>query len=75
MELYVDKETKENSGELPRKISASMLFRWVIKAATTDMKTWEKLIRTDPDIKMVQEYLRPRMRKIFGLEQAPEDKK
>lgn len=75
MELYVDKETKEGSGELPRKISASKLFRWVIRAATTDNKTWKKLVKTDPDIKEVQDYLRPRLREILGVEQLPEDKK
>lgn len=67
MELYVDAETKECSGELPRKISASKLFRWVVKAATTDNKTWKKLIRTGGDIKDVQDYLRPRLMTILGI--------
>jgi hypothetical protein len=67
MELYVDQETKESSGELPRKISASKLFRWIIKAVTTDMKTWKKLLRTDKDIKEVQEFIRPRLMMMLGI--------
>ena len=65
--VYLDEESVKAANELPRKINVSKLLRWAIKAATTDNKTWKKLIRTEGEIKEVQDYLRPRLMMILGI--------
>jgi hypothetical protein len=64
--VYLDEESVKAANELPRKINVSKLLRWVIKAVTSDEKTWTKLIRTEGEIKEVQDYLRPRLLMILG---------
>lgn len=65
--VYLDEDSVKAANELPRKINVSKLLRWAIKAATTDNKTWKKLIKMEGEIKEVQEYLRPRLMMILGI--------
>ena len=72
--VYLDEESTKAAGDLPRKINVSKLLRWAIKAATTDFKTWKKLIREEGEIKEVQDYLRPRVIEMLGVSEAKRKK-
>lgn len=72
--VYLDDESVQAANELPRKINVSKLLRWAIKAATTDNKTWNKLIREDGEVKEVQDYLRPRIMIMLGINEAQRKK-
>jgi post-segregation antitoxin (ccd killing protein) len=65
--VYLDEDSVNAANDLPRKINVSKLLRWAIKAATTDNKTWMKLIKTEGEIKEVQDFLRPRLMMILGI--------
>ena len=72
--VYLDEESVQASNELPRKINVSKLLRWAIKAATSDLKTWKKLIKTEGEIKEVQDFLRPRLMMILGISEEQRKK-
>lgn len=72
--VYLDEESVKAADDLPRKINVSKLLRWAIKAATTDNKTWKKLIREEGEIKEVQDYLRPRVIDMLGISETQRKK-
>jgi hypothetical protein len=66
--VYIDSDTREAMKKQKRPFTASALLRWMMKAVSTTNKEWDSLIKKDVELKAVQEYLRPRMKRIFDLE-------
>ena len=64
MNLYVDDEVVGLANELPRKMSASKLFRHSVKANTLNAAQWAEYKKT-PECKECLEFLRP-VRERFG---------
>jgi hypothetical protein len=62
--LSVDADTAKGARELPRRMSASKLFRHSIKANTYDAKQWAEYKKT-AECKDCLEWLRP-VRERFG---------
>lgn len=67
--LSIDEQTRQAMQELPRPFKSSALLRWLLKALTTDNKEWDRLIKNDPEIKAVQDYVRPRLRRVLQLDE------
>ncbi len=65
--FYLDEVSSQAVKELPRKISASKLMRWMLKLIHTNNKEWKHLIKHDPEIREVQDWIRPKLRKALGL--------
>lgn len=63
----LDEESHKVIQELPKKISASKLLRWLLKMVHTNDKEWTRLIKHDPEIKEVQDWIRPRLMRALGL--------
>jgi len=65
MNLYVDDEVVGLINELPRKMSASKLFRHSVRANTYDAAQWADYKKT-PECKECLEFLLP-VRERFGV--------
>lgn len=65
--FYLDEVSSKAVKELPRKISASKLLRWLLKLVNTTNKEWNYLIKHDDEVKEVQDWIRPKLRKALGL--------
>lgn len=72
--VYLDDDAKNALDELPRKVNASKLIRWMSKALTTDEKKWDRLIKEDQEIRDVQEFLRPRLMQALGINEKKLEK-
>ncbi len=70
----LDEDSHKVIGELPKRISASKLLRWLLKLIHTNDKEWEYLIEHDPEIKEVQDWIRPKLRKALGLRNVEKNK-
>ena len=66
--LFVDQRTKDAIENMPRKMSASKLFRWFMVMLTCSDKEWERIRKEEPEILEVQEYIRPKLRRMIGKE-------
>jgi hypothetical protein len=64
MNLYVDDEVVALANDLPKRMSASKLFRHSIKANTYDARQWAEYKKT-PECQECLEFLRP-IRERFG---------
>lgn len=73
--FYMDKQSKKAIAELKRPFKASALIRWLLKALTTTNKEWDKLIVSDPEVKAVQDFLRPRLRHALGFDEEETTKR
>ena len=67
MNIYTDEQTDRFIGEMPAKMSASRVFRWMMRLISTNDKEWTVLIKENKEIKEVQAYMRPRIRKALGM--------
>jgi adenine C2-methylase RlmN of 23S rRNA A2503 and tRNA A37 len=73
--LEIDDRTQEAIWQMKKPFKASALFRWLMKALTSDNKEWDKLIKTDPEIKAVQDFIRPRLRHVLGFDETETKKR
>lgn len=73
--MSFDAESNKAAGMLKRPFHASALARWLFKALTTNNKEWDKLIVSDPEVKAVQDYLRPRLRHALGFDEEVKKKR
>ena len=73
--LSINEQTKASMGDLPIRMSASKLFRWIVKLMVSDEKEWKKIIREEGEIKEVQDYIRPKLRMALGLLKEDHDNK
>ena len=64
--IMLDEESHKVIKELPKKMSASKLLRWLLKALNSSEKEWTYLIRHDPEIMEVQDWIRPKLRKALA---------
>ena len=62
--VSIDQDTSDGIRDLPRKMSASKLFRHSVKANTFDAKQWTEYKKT-PECQECLEFLRP-IRERFG---------
>lgn len=60
-------EKSYDSAQQKRPFSTSALLRWFLKLMSSTDKEWEKLTREDEEVRIVSEYVRPRLRKVFGV--------
>lgn len=58
--VYLDKESSDAMKELPRKVSASAIFRHILKAIVTNDKQWDEYITTNEEGIMVRAYIHER---------------
>jgi hypothetical protein len=72
--IMLDEESHKVIKELPRKISASKLLRWLLKLINTSDKEWAYLIKHDPEIKEVQDWMRPRFMRALGVSEEQRKK-
>lgn len=63
--LTIDDATKGFMDELPKKVSASAIFRWAVTVAMTNDIEWRRSCKQRPELIEVTEYLRDRMKKVF----------
>jgi hypothetical protein len=71
--FYLDEVSSKAVKDLPRKMSASKLLRWMLKLIHTNDKEWKLLIKHDPEIKEVQDWIRPMLRKALGLKDVEDE--
>jgi hypothetical protein len=64
--LTLDDESHKASKNI-RAFSTSALLRWLLKALTTDEKAWDRLIVRDPEIRAVQEWIRPKLLRALNM--------
>lgn len=60
-------EPSRQSVDVKRPFSTSALVRWFFRCLSTNDKEWLKLIREDEEIKAVQDYVRPKLRKALMM--------
>lgn len=72
--IMLDEDSHKVIGELPKRISASKLMRWMLKAVHTNDKEWKNLLRNDREIKEVQDWIRPRIMKVLGINEDQKKK-
>jgi hypothetical protein len=72
--IMLDEDSHKVIGELPRKISASKLLRWLLKLIHTNDKEWTQLIKHDPEIREVQEWIRPKVIRALGINEEQRKK-
>lgn len=59
--LYLDEQAHRYMNELPRKVSASKIARYILKALFTTDDEWREILRTDKDAREVKEYVRSKL--------------
>lgn len=59
--LYSDAMTKRCVDDLPRRVGASKIMRYVLKAIMTNDAEWEEYRKTDKDAINVRNYLREKL--------------
>jgi len=66
--LFLDEQSVSAMRDMPQRMSASKITRWLLKTATCDDKQLEKLLKTDKEYREVQDYLRPRLMELFDID-------
>lgn len=61
--LYLDEMSHNYIGELPRKVNASKIVRYVLKAIFADDAEWKVFLETDADAAVLREYLHKKLLK------------
>jgi len=61
--LYLDQVSHDYIDELPRKVNASKIVRYVLKAIFADDAEWNLFLETDSDAAVLREYLHKKLRK------------
>lgn len=62
LNLYVDAETSKCLDSLPRKFSASKIFRYIIKANQLNEDDWQNYFQTDKDAKEIRMFLQEKIK-------------
>ena len=65
--VYLDEKSAQAADELPRKVNVSKLLRWLLKLIQTNDNEWASLMEQDAEIREVQDWIRPKLRKALGL--------
>lgn len=68
MNIVLD-EVSRRSAKTERPFSTSQLIKWFMKLLATNDKEWLKLVKEDKEIKAVQDYIRPKLRKALMLDE------
>lgn len=72
--LYLDDNSVSAMKDLPSKMSASKITRWMLKTAVSDNRQLKKLLKSDAEYKEVQDYLRPRLMELLRIDEEQRKK-
>ena len=59
--LYADSEMKEICENLPKRMSASKIFRCLLVALKTSDEEWEKRLQIDDDLREAKDWLKDKV--------------
>ena len=60
--FYLDEVSHNYVGELPRKVNASKIMRFMLKAIFDSESEWTAFLETDKDAAIIKEYLRKKLK-------------
>lgn len=55
------------SSKIKRPFNTSQLLRWMLKVLMLSEKEIDKLLVEDEEFQVVQDYMRPKLRKVLGM--------